>query len=244
MPVGVWRARVALGGALAIAVILVFASAGAGQASAAADVNCSDFSSQAAAQQYFDDHGPGDPAGLDGDGDGVACESNPCPCSQAGGGGGGQGGSGGNGGSSSAESSGSAKVISVTDGDTVKVQQKGTEEDVRLIGIDTPEVYFGEECGGEAASESMDGLLAPGDRVKLIRDRSQDDRDRYGRLLRYVEKKGRDVGRKQLHRGLAEVYVFETPFERVRSYRRQRDEAEAHNRGSWKTCHGDFHLPV
>src|SRR4051795_7032141 len=47
---------------------------------ASADVNCSDFSSQAAAQYYFNAH-PGDPDGLDGnDHDGIACESNPCPC--------------------------------------------------------------------------------------------------------------------------------------------------------------------
>lgn len=39
------------------------------------DVNCSDFSSQAEAQAFFDSHGPGDPYGLDSDGDGIACES-------------------------------------------------------------------------------------------------------------------------------------------------------------------------
>lgn len=57
------------------------------------DVNCSDFGSQASAQQYFLNHGgpSSDPDGLDSDGDGVACESNPCPCTTSttpGGGGG------------------------------------------------------------------------------------------------------------------------------------------------------------
>lgn len=44
-------------------------------------MNCSDFASQAAAQNYFLSHGgPGqDPAGLDPDRDGLACESNPPP---------------------------------------------------------------------------------------------------------------------------------------------------------------------
>ena len=41
------------------------------------DRDCSDFSSQAAAQRFFDRHGPGDPHRLDGDGDGEACESLP-----------------------------------------------------------------------------------------------------------------------------------------------------------------------
>ena len=57
------------------------------------DANCTDFGSQAAAQQYFLNNGgpDNDPDGLDSDGDGVACESNPCPCSTSqGGGGGGQ----------------------------------------------------------------------------------------------------------------------------------------------------------
>jgi hypothetical protein len=44
------------------------------------DFDCSNFSSQAAAQYHMNAH-PGDPDGLDGyDRDGRACESNPCPC--------------------------------------------------------------------------------------------------------------------------------------------------------------------
>src|SRR4051812_7613951 len=44
------------------------------------DLNCPDFSTQAAAQYHMNAH-PGDPDGLDGnDNDGRACESNPCPC--------------------------------------------------------------------------------------------------------------------------------------------------------------------
>ena len=45
-------------------------------------VNCTDFSTQAAAQAYFLAHGgpSSDPDGLDADGDGIACESLPCPC--------------------------------------------------------------------------------------------------------------------------------------------------------------------
>src|SRR5262249_27385690 len=48
--------------------------------SRAVDYDCSDFSTQAEAQQYLL---PGDPYNLDGDNDGVACESLPCPCSTA-----------------------------------------------------------------------------------------------------------------------------------------------------------------
>lgn len=41
--------------------------------------NCSNFGSQAAAQYYLYLY-PSDPSGLDADNDGVACESNKCPC--------------------------------------------------------------------------------------------------------------------------------------------------------------------
>ncbi len=67
-----------------------------------------------------------------------------------------------------------ATVVEVTDGDTIDVELRGRERAVRLIGIDTPEVYFGEECGGARASRSMERLLHPGDQVRLLRDRSQD----------------------------------------------------------------------
>jgi hypothetical protein len=56
------------------------------------DYDCADFATQAEAEEYLL---PGDPYNLDGDGDGIACEDNPCPCSYTPGGGGGGGGGGG-----------------------------------------------------------------------------------------------------------------------------------------------------
>ena len=41
------------------------------------DYDCSDFSSHAEAQQFFEDAGSGDPHRLDRDGDGLACEALP-----------------------------------------------------------------------------------------------------------------------------------------------------------------------
>jgi len=41
------------------------------------DRDCSDFSTQPEAQRFFEKHQPGDPHGLDGNGDGEACESLP-----------------------------------------------------------------------------------------------------------------------------------------------------------------------
>src|ERR671910_385297 len=86
-----------------------------------------------------------------------------------------------------------ARVVRVIDGDTIEARVKTKKRDVRVIGIDTPEVFGGEECGGAEASESMRDLLPGQTRVTLIRDRSQDNRDRFGRLLRYVARGARDV---------------------------------------------------
>jgi Excalibur calcium-binding domain len=52
------------------------------------DYDCSDFATQAEAEEYLL---PGDPYDLDADGDGIACEDLPCPCSYSPGGGGGGG---------------------------------------------------------------------------------------------------------------------------------------------------------
>jgi Excalibur calcium-binding domain len=77
-------------GLAGVCAALLLLGPGLEQARSAGDVNCSDFPNQAAAQSYFIEHGgpSSDPAGLDGDHDGVACQSLPCPCSSATGGGG------------------------------------------------------------------------------------------------------------------------------------------------------------
>jgi len=72
-------------GFLFCAVVLIALGLGAQLPSSAfaADLDCADFSSQAEAQENLL---PGDPYGLDGDSDGIACEDNPCPCGNATGG--------------------------------------------------------------------------------------------------------------------------------------------------------------
>ena len=214
---------------------LLFAVAGAGSASAIVDRDCSDFATQAAAQRFYVNAGgpQRDPHRLDADDDGKACDSLPCPCSSATGGGGG--------GSLPARIIQYGRVTKVVDGDTmdVRLASTGKVRRVRMIGIDTPEVYGGTQCGGPKASASLKSLTPAGTRVKLVSDRTQDRVDRYGRILRYVVKTstGRDVNRAQLFRGWARVYVYDNhPFERVTSYRAARDAARSAPRGIWKVC--------
>jgi endonuclease YncB( thermonuclease family) len=135
----------------------------------------------------------------------------------------------------------------LAEGRTITVAfRNGREESVRLIGIDTPELaHFGdpEECGAARATSALERFI--GRKVRLRRDFTQDARDRYGRLVRYVDtaRGDKDIGRSQLKRGLAAVYVYEDPFVRLGSYERAADTARDARRGHWSTCGGDFHRP-
>jgi micrococcal nuclease len=80
-----------------------------------------------------------------------------------------------------------AAIAQVIDGDTVIVDFEGTRENVRLIGIDTPEPHGGyrpPECFGDEASAHTRQLLPDGTAVLLTRD--IEARDVYDRLLGYV----------------------------------------------------------
>lgn len=93
-------------------------------------------------------------------------------------------------------------VTHIVDGDTVDVARESSVERVRVIGIDTPERG---QCGYEAATESM-RRLAEGRQVRLVAG-AVDDRDRYDRVLRYVDVVGGgttyDAGYQQIARGMA-----------------------------------------
>lgn len=85
-------------------------------------------------------------------------------------------------------------VTRAVDGDTIEL---GNGQVVRIVGIDTPEVG---ECGYDAATAKMERLVL-GERVRLTT--SDEDTDRYGRLLRYVDVGKRDAGLEQIKAGLA-----------------------------------------
>jgi endonuclease YncB( thermonuclease family) len=132
-----------------------------------------------------------------------------------------------------------ATVLRVRDGDTIRVRidKTGVEEEVRILGIDTPEVRENAECGGDVATTSMHALTPVGSTVVLTSDPSQGDRDRYDRLLRYVGRSGHDVGLKQVQAGLAKIFVFEDdPFDRVDAYRRVQRKARNSDLGLWAAC--------
>ena len=132
-----------------------------------------------------------------------------------------------------------AHLVSVTDGDTVKVGlANGSRANVRVIGIDTPETYPVIECGGPEATANMQRMVGPGDTVNLYIDPTQDEVDRYGRLLRYVfTVDDVDVGLDQIATGHASVYVYNNnPFVALDAYQDAEDDARSSNGGIWSAC--------
>jgi micrococcal nuclease len=117
-------------------------------------------------------------------------------------------------------------VVEVVDGDTFVVTSSGTEYEVRLIGVDAPEDG---ECWSREAAMLLEGLL--GAEVVLRTDES--DRDRFGRLLRYVEVDGGDVNLQLVRAGAATAREYPPDTARAESYRAAQDAAQTEERGLW-----------
>lgn len=141
------------------------------------------------------------------------------------------------------------RVVQVVDGDTIKVDKEGKTETVRIIGIDTPETVDPRkpvQCFGREASAKAHELL-DGQRVRLTPDLTQDSRDRYGRLLAYVDREdGLDYGLWMISNGYAHEYTYHLPYQRQAAYRAAEAEARAAERGLWApyTCGGDTKRPA
>jgi micrococcal nuclease len=131
-----------------------------------------------------------------------------------------------------------AEVLRVVDGDTIEVSLDGTEEDVRYIGVDTPEsVTPGEpvECFGRRASEANADLVE-GRTVRLVFDREL--RDDYGRLLAYVHVGEVFVNAELVERGYARTLEISPNTARASLLDRLEQEAGRAGRGLWAACEG------
>jgi micrococcal nuclease len=135
------------------------------------------------------------------------------------------------------------RVGHVADGDTIDLAN-GTR--VRLVQIDTPEVYFSPECYGRQASAVTRRLLPPGAAVRLLAEPATDRVDQYGRLLRYVirVRDGLNVNIRLVAVGAAAPYFY--------AHRRGRyaarlealaRRARARKLGLWGRCPGTPYDP-
>ncbi|MBQ3199111.1 MAG: thermonuclease family protein [Firmicutes bacterium] len=100
-------------------------------------------------------------------------------------------------------------VVRVVDGDTIVVNYNGTEEKVRMIGIDTPESVHPDTDknteAGQTASEYTKTLL---ENKAVSLEFDVQERDQYGRLLAYVYLNGTMVNKTLLEDGYANIATY------------------------------------
>ncbi len=131
-------------------------------------------------------------------------------------------------------------VARAIDGDTIELE---SGEKVRYIGIDTPETKHPKkavQCFGKEAHEKNKELVE-GKYVRLERDVSE--RDKYGRLLRYVYVVNTDsneeifVNAELVSKGYAHASTFPPDVKFQEIFLDGQDFAREHKLGLWGGCY-------
>lgn len=130
------------------------------------------------------------------------------------------------------------RVVKFDDGDTIEVDMNGTAETVRFIGVDTPETHKPNtpvQCYGPEASEYTKNLIGT-NKVRLQADPLDTNRDRYGRLLRYVYlPDGRLVEKELIKSGYGFAYI-QFPFLKSVEFKTDESMAKSAGKGLWSAC--------
>lgn len=124
-------------------------------------------------------------------------------------------------------------VTRVIDGDTIEI---AAGERVRYLGVDAPETVDLNrpvECFGREASAKNEELVE-GQYVRLERDLTE--RDKYGRLLRYVYVNDKSVNLELVRGGYAVIYAIPPDAKYQKELLLAQREAREAKRGLWGTC--------
>lgn len=124
-----------------------------------------------------------------------------------------------------------ARVDQVVDGDSIELD---TGESVRLIGINAPEQ---DQPFYDEAKDLLSELVL-GKEVSLVRD--VEDRDQYGRLLRYVYSEGVLVNEVMVERGVATSYPFSPNTTKQMDIEKAEERAQEYGSGMWGTKESRF----
>lgn len=126
-------------------------------------------------------------------------------------------------------------VTRVVDGDTLWISRGGTDEKLRLIGVDTPELHDPRtpvQCYAQQASDYTKSLH--GQQIYLETDPSQDSIDRYGRTLAYVWTGDRHlINYELIAAGYAHEYTYNTPYRYQTTFQAAEDHARTASVGLW-----------
>ncbi len=121
-----------------------------------------------------------------------------------------------------------AILVRVVDGDTIEATIGGQQLTIRYVGIDTPERG---EPGYKAASAANLELLGSGN-LWLANDHT--DKDRYGRLLRFIYTDvGVFVNEQMIAQGWAQPLEFKPDVTKAVEFRKLATEAAQARRGFW-----------
>jgi micrococcal nuclease len=126
-------------------------------------------------------------------------------------------------------------VTRVIDGDTIEVNIEGQPTKVRLIGINTPETVDPRkevECYGKEASARLKELIE-GKKVTLEADSTQQNTDKYGRLLRYVFLDKKNIDLQMVEEGYAFEYTYFMPYKYQAEFKTAEKNAQDNNLGLW-----------
>jgi micrococcal nuclease len=153
-------------------------------------------------------------------------------------------------------------VTHVIDGDTFDIQyQDGREDTVRLVGVDTPEVYSEvspEEFGGanavclddwaDRATSFVEDSIEDED-VRIGFDENEGRRGYYDRLLAYAYTEETHLNHQLVEQGYGRVYT-DSEFSKKDGFLEAQREARENNRGLWgcstesSSCTGTDGAPV
>ena len=131
------------------------------------------------------------------------------------------------------------KVKDVIDGDTLKLEKIGN---IRLIGIDTPEVKDPRkpiQCFGQEASSNLKNLI--NDKYVYLEFDSSNRIDKYGRTLAYVfGENDLDINLSQVREGYAFAYT-KYPHPKMDKFREAERQSREAKKGLWSetTCNGE-----
>ncbi len=144
-------------------------------------------------------------------------------------------------------------VKKVNDGDTFEVEIDGKSEKVRMLGIDTPEKWDSDKFDRDQERTGKDketirklGTLSSdfttrligGKKVILLTVAEDDDRDKYGRLLRYVYlEDGTFVNLKIVEEGYANAYR-KFKVSKQAEFIKAEKEARENKKGLWGNVDG------
>lgn len=124
-------------------------------------------------------------------------------------------------------------VKRVVDGDTIELD---TGEKVRYIGINTPETVDPRrpvQCFGAEATKKNKELVE----WKLVRlEKDVSDKDKYGRLLRYVYLENNFINDVLIKEGFAQTATYPPDVKFADQFRQSEQYARENNLGLWSKC--------